>query len=93
MEWEIKEKIDESRLCIKSIKDICQILEMPCVMEIPKSVFWAIEILCERVLAVLPMNDQKKEVQEIMQKVLISVLSTMLIIWNEVRSKKNNQEK
>ena len=67
MDWDTREKIDESRLYVTSIKDICQILGMPCVIEIPKSVFCAMEILCERVLAVLPVNDErtKKEVERV----------------------------
>ena len=54
MDWEIRDKIYESRWYVRGIKDLCQVIENLCVTDIPKSVFLVIEVLCERVLDLLP---------------------------------------
>ena len=61
MDWDIRDKINESRWYIRSIKDICQVLETPSVTDIPKSVFLTNEVLCERTLSVLPETDKEEQ--------------------------------
>ena len=60
MDWDIRDKINESRWYVKGIKDMCQMLEAPSVTDIPKSIFLIIEVLCERVLSVLPEADKEE---------------------------------
>lgn len=60
MDWDIRNKINESRWYVKGIKDMCQMLETPSVTDIPKSIFLVIEVLCERVLSVLPEADKEE---------------------------------
>lgn len=59
MEWAEKEKIDECRLYVNGIRDMCQILEAPRMHDVPDSMFLIIEILCEKILSVLPITDEK----------------------------------
>ena len=66
MEWAEKENIDESRLYVEGIRDLCQILETPGIIEIPQSMFLIMVVLCEKILSLLPITDEdnkgKKEV-------------------------------
>ena len=52
MEWSEKENIDESRLYVECIRDLCQVLETPGIIEIPQSMFLIMVVLCERILSV-----------------------------------------
>ncbi|MBR2403607.1 MAG: hypothetical protein IKB01_12730 [Lachnospiraceae bacterium] len=59
MDWALKDKIGEARWYVGAIKDVCQVMETPCVVDIPKSVFLTMEVLCERILSLLPEPDEE----------------------------------
>ena len=53
MNWDMEDNMDEARMIVKGIKDICWILDTPCV-DVPRSVFMRIHVLCEHTLSLLP---------------------------------------
>lgn len=57
MDWDMKDNIDEARMYITSIKDMCRVFDAPCI-DTPQSVFMVINVLCERVLSLLPESEE-----------------------------------
>lgn len=54
MDWDMRDKIYEARWYTQAMKDVCQVMETPSVTDIPKSVFLIMEVVCERILSLLP---------------------------------------
>lgn len=61
MDWDMRDNIDEARMVVKGVKDMCRVFDAPGV-DTPQSVFMVINVLCEHVLSLLPESD--KVVQE-----------------------------
>lgn len=54
MDWDMRDKIYEARWYTRAMKDVCQVMETPGVTDIPKSVFLIMEVVCEKILSLLP---------------------------------------